>query len=140
MPGTFQEIIGHEHVWAPLITVVENSATALGTLEGRREVVLAMKPMPGWTSVYTLNPVLPASFLRSLARQAGVHLYNDHDDTLYASRSFVCVSADQAGPRHIQLPKPSNVYDPFTGQRLYRRVTGFDQEFQAKETVLWRID
>jgi hypothetical protein len=61
---------------------------ALGTLEGRTEVVLAMKSLPGWTSVYTLNPVLPASFLRALARHAGVHVYNDQDDTLYASRSF----------------------------------------------------
>jgi hypothetical protein len=108
-------------------------------LEGRTEVVLAMKSLPGWTSVYTVNPVLPASFLRALARQAGVHVYNDHDDTLYASRSYLTLAANLAGPRRIRLPRRSDVCDPFTGQRLCRRVTEFEREFRAKETVIWRI-
>ncbi|MHB9005803.1 MAG: beta-galactosidase [Limisphaerales bacterium] len=131
--------IGHEHVWAQLISVDDDSATALGTLEGRTEVVLAMRSLPGWTSVYTVNPVLSACFLRALARHAGVHVYNDRDDSLYASRSFLTLAADLAGPRRICLPRRSEVYDPFTGQLLCRRVTGFEREFRAKETVIWRI-
>lgn len=134
------QVIGHEHLWAQLVSVEDDSATALGALAGRSEVALAMKPRPGWTSVYSLNPVLPSFFLRALARHAGVHIYNDHDDTLYASRSFLCVAADQPGPRRIRLPGHSNVHDPFTNQQLCRRVTGFTHRFQAKETVLWRID
>ena len=133
------QVIGHEHIWAQLISVEDHSATALGTLAGRSEVVLAMKSLPGWTSVYSLNPVLPASFLRTLARRAGVHVYSDQDDTLYASRSFLTMAANLAGPRRIRLPKRSDVCDPFTGQRLCRRVTEFEFEFCAKETVIWRI-
>jgi hypothetical protein len=137
--GRSPQVIGHEHVWAQLISVEDESAVPLGTLEGRTEVVLAMKSVPGWTSVYTVNPVLPASFLRALARHAGVHVYNDHDDTLYASRSFLTLAANLAGPRRIRLPRRSDVYDPFNGQRLCRRVTEFARDFQAKETVIWRI-
>ncbi len=133
-------VIGHEHIWAQLVSVEDRSATALGTLAGRSEVVLAMKSLPGWTSIYTLNPVLPASFLRALARQAGVHLYNDRDDTFYASRSYLTLAADGPGPRRIRLPKRSDVFEPFTGQRLCRRVTEFNHEFHAQETVIWRID
>jgi len=133
------ETIGHEHVWAQLISVTDGSVVPLGTLEGRSEVVLAMKSLPGWTSVYTFNPVLPAAFLRALARHAGVHVYNDHDEALYASRSFLTLAANLAGPRRVHLPTRSEVYDPFTGQRLHRRVTVFEQEFRAKETVIWRI-
>ena len=79
-------VIGHEHVWSQLFSVEDPQATSLGHLEGRKEVALAMKRMKRWTSIYTLNPVLPAAFLRALARDASVHLYNDRDDTLYASR------------------------------------------------------
>jgi hypothetical protein len=68
-----------------------------------------------------------------------VHVYSDHDDTLYASRSFLTLAADLAGPRRVRLPARSDVYDPFTGQRLWRRVTGFEREFRAKETMIWRI-
>jgi len=115
--GPSLQVIGHEHVWAQMISVEDDAAVALGTLEGRAEVVLAMKSLPGWTSVYTLNPVLPASFLRALARDAGVHVYSDHDDTLYASRSFLTLAANLAGPRRIRLPRRSDAYDPFTGMR-----------------------
>ncbi len=136
---TSPQVIGHEHIWARLVSVEDPSATALGTLEGRSEVVLAMKSMSGWTSVYSLNPVLPASFLRRLARHAGAHVYIDQDDTVYASRSFLTLAANRAGRRRIRLPRRSDVYDPFTGQRLAHRAIGFEQEFQSKETVIWRI-
>ena len=132
-------VIGYEHVWAQLISVEDNQAVALGTLEGRPEVALAMKPMPAWTSIYTLNPVLPAAFLRALARRAGIHVYNDRDDTFYASRSFLTLAADTAGRRRVQLPRPADIFDPFTGDRLWRGVKSFEREFQAKETVIWRV-
>jgi beta-galactosidase len=138
-PAGRPHVIGHEHVWAQLISVEDKEAVALGTLEGRREVALAMKRMKSWNSVYTLNPVLPAAFLRALARYAGVHLYNDRDDTLYASRSFLTLAADAAGPRQIQLPRRCDVFEPFTGEQLGRRVETLERDFQAKETVIWRL-
>jgi len=138
-PDPAAEIIGHEHVWAQLISVQDDAAQAWGTLEGRAEVVLAGKAMPGWTSVYTVNPVLPASFLRGLAFRAGVHLYNDHDDTLSASRSFLPLAAALAGPRWIRLPRRSEVYDPFNGERLHRSTHSFEHHFQAGEVVIWRL-
>lgn len=131
--------IGHDHVWARLISVQDDAAQALGTLEGRADVVLASKAMPGWTSVYTLNPVLPASFLRALARRAGVHLYNDHDDALYASRSYLALAADLAGPRRIRLRRRADVLDPFSGERLHRSASAFEQAFQAGEVAIWRL-
>ena len=41
--------------------------------------------------------------------------------------------------RRIRLPKRSDVCNPFTGQRLWHRVTEFERNFQAKETVIWRV-
>jgi hypothetical protein len=133
------KVIGSPHVWGRLFAVRDDAAIPLGTLPGRSDVVLAVKPMPGWTSVYTVSAVLPAAFLRLLARQAGVHIYNDADDTLYASRSYLTIAADQAGPRVVRLPKTSDVFDPFTGQRLWHGITAFEREFHAKATVIWRV-
>jgi hypothetical protein len=74
-----------------------------------------------------------------LARHAGVHLYNDRDDTLYASRSFLTVSANGHGSRLIRLPNPMDVYDAFSGERVQRGVGGFAHDLQDKETVIWRL-
>ncbi len=132
-------VIGHEHIWVERISVEDEKAMPLGTLEGRKEVALAMKSMPGWTSYYTMNPVLPAAFLRGLARRAGVHLYNHHDDTLYASRSYLTLAANQAGLRRIRLPRRTHVLDPFSRKKIWHAVDEFEHTFQAKETAIWQL-
>lgn len=131
-------VIGHEHVWGQSFSVEDPHAIALGRLEGRNEVGLAMKRMKRWMSVYTMNPVLPAAFLRALAREAGVHLYNDRDDTLYASRSYLTLNADGAGERTLRFPKPVDLFDPFTGRTIACRVNELVRELRDKETLLIR--
>jgi hypothetical protein len=131
--------IGWPHVRASEMAVEDPSATALGTGDGSSAVALALRTMRDWTSVYTLNPVLPAAFLRALARHAGVHIYNDRDDTLYASRSYVTLAANGAGARAIRLPRSADVYDPFTGTRLWKAVTRFEVMCRERETLLWRL-
>jgi len=130
--------IGHEHVWGQRFFVQDPQSIALAHVEGRDEVALAMKRLRAWTSLYTLNPVLPAAFLRALARQAGVHIYTDRDDTFYASRSFLCLNAYGAGERTLRFPRLADLFDPFTGRSLARRVTQLLHPFADKETLLIR--
>ena len=134
-----ERTIGSPHIWAGGIYVNDPAALALGAREGSDAVALALKPLRDWTSVYTLNPVLPAAFLRALARHAGVHIYNEQDDTLYASRSYLTLAANNGGRRVICLPRRRDVVDPFTGETLWRGVASFEYEFHAKEVVLWRL-
>ncbi|MCY2952566.1 MAG: hypothetical protein NTU53_11400 [Planctomycetota bacterium] len=133
-----RRLVGHEHVWTRAVSAIDPDATTLGIREGTREVALAIKPMPGWTSIYTWNPVLPAAVLRVFARRAGVPIYNDRDDTLYASRSFLIVNADGAGPRALRFPSPADVFDPFVGRLLARGTTQYDRELIDKETLIVR--
>ncbi|MGO8747891.1 MAG: hypothetical protein ACLQNE_18100 [Thermoguttaceae bacterium] len=136
--AAFSRVIGHEHVWAQIFSVDDPEAVTLGHLEGRKEVALAMKQLADWTSTYTLNPVLPAAFLRALARSAGVHLFNDRDDTLYASRNYLAVNADGSGQRTLCFPGSADLFDAFTGHPLAKRVTSFSHDFRDKETLLIR--
>jgi len=132
------KIIGHEHVWGQWFSVEDPQAIALGHVEGHGEVALAMKRLKDWNSIYTLNPVLPVSLLRALARQAGIHIYNDRDDTLYASRSYLCLNADGAGERTLRWPSPARLFDPFTGRTLTQQTTEFTHRFADRETLLIR--
>lgn len=132
--------IGHEHVWAQAAAVEDPTAMALGVRQGTREVALALKPMGSWTSVYTLNPALPAAFLRALARHAGVHIYNNRDDTLYASQSYLTINADGAGSRTIFFPCPVGVTDPFSGRQLAQNTTRFSCALGDKETILLAVE
>ena len=133
-------IVGHEHVWGQLFVAEDPEAAALGHVEGRGGVALAMKRLKDWTSIYTLNPVLPAAFMRALARQAGIHIYADRDDTFYASRSYVCLNAGDAGERTFRFPRIADLFDPFTERPLAQRVTRFSHCFENKETLLIRYE
>ncbi|HKM82185.1 MAG TPA: hypothetical protein VJY15_14640 [Candidatus Acidoferrum sp.] len=55
------------------------------------------------TSIFAVTSLLPSLFYRTVARLAGVHLCNDRDDTLYASRSYLTLNADGPGPQSRSL-------------------------------------
>lgn len=134
-----QSPIGHPHVWLHLLAVEDDSAITLGRLAGHEDVGFAMKSLDDWTSVYSLNPVLPASILAGLARRAGVHLYNDRNDTLYASREYLTVNADGAGDRNISFPSLVTLLDPFTNQIVASRVKQIRRPMLDKETWIVRV-
>ena len=129
-------VIGHEHVWGQSAFVDDPSATVLAVRHTSDECAMALRSMETWTSVYTLNPVLPAAFLRMLAQEAGVHVYNDQNDTLYASHDYVTINADGAGLRTIRFPIPVELWDPFTGKTLASNVTSWTRTLSDKETVM----
>jgi hypothetical protein len=98
-----------------------------------------VKTVGGVTSFYAVTSLLPPIFYRAVARLAGVHLYNDRDDTLYASRSYLTLNADGPGPRTLRLPRHCDVIDPFEGRTLHRGVDTFTVELRDKETMLVRL-
>ncbi len=65
-----------------------------------------------------LNP----EFLRQLARQAGVHIYSESNDILYANSHFLTFHAATPGPKYVIFPAPTDVIDIFTGEVLTRGV------------------
>ena len=56
----------------------DDSADVLGETLGK--TTFAVKNMGNWTSIYTLTSALQPSIYRAIAKQAGVHIYNDCDE------------------------------------------------------------
>ncbi len=101
--------------------------------EIRRPQAVAPEVLPGkyqWT----------AAELRALARKAGVHIYDDEDDVLYAGRGWLGIHSAPGGVRQIHLPFPARIVDAF-GSRMFPDVC---QELPLTlapcETVLLRVE
>lgn len=91
-----------------------------------------------WSSVYLAAPDLPAPVLRGIARFAGVHLYNEDGDVLYATPQLLSVHSVAGGKRSFQLPQPVEVvYDLFNKKLIARQVNAFDVELPPCSTVLY---
>jgi hypothetical protein len=92
----------------------------------------------GWTSIYSATPDLPAPVLRGIARYAGVHLYSEAGDVLYATPDLLAVHTVSGGPRRFSLPrKVEVVYDLFGDQVVARRTDRFSVLLLPASTALY---
>lgn len=113
-------------------------AVVLGTLPDGRPGLVA-KQYPDWTAVYSTAPLLPAALWRRLAQPAGVHLYIDTEDVVWASKDLLAVSAKAPGPRTIRLPRTAVVTDVYTGKPVADATRSFETDFADRQTRLFRL-
>lgn len=94
----------------------------------------------GQASVYSALPYLSTELLRNLARFAGVHLYRDGGEILYANRHFVAVhTGAKAATGPLVLPRPSDVYDVFGRRQVARKVDRIELDVPPYSTVLYYL-
>ncbi|MHB8996244.1 MAG: hypothetical protein ACYC63_13445 [Armatimonadota bacterium] len=104
------------------------------------ETGIVTQPRDGWTSVVASDPALTSEELRGLARQAGVHLYSDTDETLYASRRHVALHTATGGARRIALPRQcATVTELFSGRVVGHDLSVIEDELPGPSTVLYEL-
>ncbi len=126
---------------APLFHVDDPAARVLGEVvysQGNCRPGFAVREFPGWRSVYSAAPNLPAEVLRGVARWAGVHVYSDAGDVLYANRSLVGLHTVSGGRRIIRLPaRAAAVEDVFGKRTVAKGVTEFEVLLEPRSTALY---
>lgn len=100
----------------------------------------ARRSYQGYESIYVGTLGLPADYLRSLCRKAGVHIYVDSDDVVSADDHFLALSATTAGAKTIQLPFAGTLTDLDSGE-VFALPSGqsVDLDFIEGETRLFTI-
>lgn len=112
--------------------------TAVVTAQGG---AFAVKQMGKWRSVYSLMP-MTSIHLRALGRYAGVHIYSDTDDELFANRSYVMLHTRLGGDKTIRLPGGKyTVTELYTKCKLGTGVSAFtDPKVPAGTTRLYLLE
>jgi hypothetical protein len=141
--------LGRETVWgtnnklAPLFYVDDPEARVLGEVvysQGNCRPGFAVKEFPAWRSAYSAAPNLPAGVLRAVARWAGVHIYSDAGDVLWANKSMLGLHTLAGGERVIKLPRRvSGVADLFAGKLIARDAAEFQVVLEPRSTALYNI-
>ena len=111
----------------------------IGTHPVSGKPVVAIKQMEGWTSVYSSAFELPATLMRNIARQAGVHIWVDSDDALYADGGYVGLHAATAGEKTILLPIDCTAVDVITGRVVPVKERKAHLQMEFGDTVLLRL-
>lgn len=108
-----------------------------GTDEGTDKAGLVIKKFNNWTSIYVSVPPLPQDLLKNIAKYAGVHIYNDAGDVLYASKHYLGLVTGTGGERVIELPRTTDVYDVFEDQKITEGVNRFAVTLPRNSVVLY---
>jgi hypothetical protein len=96
-------------------------------------------PHGGWASIYCAVPYLPLEMLRNAARFAGVHVYRDSSDVLFANRHFVAVhTGARPATDELRLPRKTAVYDVFA-RRTFPPADRIPLNVPAYSTVLYYL-
>jgi hypothetical protein len=136
-PGLQRDLPGfriHPRFWS-----ADPEAKVLGRLAGLDKPGLVVKKQPGWTSVYSSAPILPAALLRNIARSAGCQIYSEGNDVVYANRNILCVYAPGGGTRTIRLPRKSKVVDLLENRTVVERAAEFPLTLAPNSTALLAI-
>ena len=131
----------------PLFHLEDTEATTLGQVVyslGRCKPGFGVKMFnsgdlsASWNSVYLASPDIPAPVLRGIARFAGVHLYNEDGDVLYATPDLLSVHTVSGGERIFKLPKKVEVvYDLFNQRIVGQQVSEFREALPPASTALY---
>ena len=132
---------GTNSLLGPVFHLADDGARVLGNVvysEGRCRPGLGVKEFEEWKSIYSAAPNLPAGILRGMARYAGVHLYSDAGDVLYATKELLGVHTAGGGERLFRLPeKVEVVYDLFEEKEVARDTDEFRVELEPASTRLF---
>jgi len=119
----------------PLRTTQKAGITVLWTDTKGTQTQLPNKPRQRMPGKFRWTP----GELRTLWRQAGVHLYCDTDDVLYAGRGWLCLHSVPGGERQIHLPFPAKVTNPTTQERIASDAATFPIDLPKNSTTLLRV-
>jgi len=98
---------------APVVYADDPQAECLGRLIGSDRAGLVRKRVGRGTAIFSAAPAMPAELLRRLASEAGVHIYADGAEVVYANRSFLAVCASPGARVRLRLPARHHLYDLF---------------------------
>jgi len=91
----------------------------LATFDGSMEPCVCARQGANHTDIFAVLPALPTQLIREIARMAGVHLYNETDDVIFAGGRYVAITAKSSGYKRIFLPfAVESMIDAETGRKL----------------------
>lgn len=125
----------------PLFFPQEEGNTKIMARDKAGRPVMAENTVNGCRVVFTSIPCLNASWLRSLARQTGLHCYNATDgDVTWASGDILGIHCTVAGSRILQTPMTTGVAkELLTGKEYSIQNGSFSYEAPRMSSALFLL-
>jgi hypothetical protein len=121
----------------PAFYAEDDQAHVLGISQSTQKPGLVVKEFEGWRSIYSAAPLLSWELMRNIAHYAGVHIYSEQGDMLWANQVFLGLYSQSSGIHQLRFPRPVELEDAYTGKILGKSITSLDIEMECLETGLF---
>ncbi len=134
------ESFGPAKEQAPMFVPDGEGGTVWGHYEDTELPGLVVKDRDAWRSVYAGVPGLPATVLRRIFSDSGVHIYCDTGDNLSANAAWLMLHAASSGVKTVRLPQPARVHDIIGNRLLGERLGEFSVEMPGGTTAIFALN
>ncbi|MBP5300663.1 MAG: hypothetical protein J6Y80_04590 [Victivallales bacterium] len=121
---------GAEYPVQPRFTVADTDAEALATYAEGGAIAAARKDKVFFYG----GALLDTAFLREAARAAGVHIYMESGDNLFAGGDILSLHAITPGTKTIRLPRVTDAVEIYSGEVVGRATDTITLEMDSFET------
>lgn len=119
----------------PIFNIDDAEAQSIGTYTHNNKIAYAVKKSGAGTAILLTIPFIDSTLLRSICREAGVHLYANRDVFLDAGSHLLSITADSGGfDDQIKLPGVATVYDIYARKIVARNVGAFHAQVAPNTT------
>ncbi|MCE5345565.1 MAG: hypothetical protein LLG13_04640 [Bacteroidales bacterium] len=97
--------------------------------------------MKGWKSVYAYDFItMTPSVLKEIIKKAGVHMYTQEENPVYANERLLAVHFKEGGKKKISLPRSfRKVVDVISEKVVAEKTSGFLCEFSTPDTKIFEL-
>lgn len=120
----------------PAFTIAAGAGILLGTIRNTGHPGLVRIQRSNRWDLYSFAPAPPWQLIRNAAREAGVHIWCESGDGIYADNRIIALHAVSDGKKTIRFPKAVDISDPFSGEVLERDVEQYSFLLKRGETEL----
>ncbi len=100
---------------------------------------ITIKDNPDFRAVYYGSKHMSADIVRELARLAGVHIYTEDNDVLYANNSYITFHAATTGKKTLKLPREATLREVYSGKIYAENTDIVNFELLKGETLMFEI-
>ena len=111
VPGDDPVVYGSPYWFETTPVVDDDDAEILGCYQHSADVGLARRKSPWGATIFSGAPAVSGRLLARWASEAGVHLYVEGPDGLYADSRFVAIHSREAGIKELRVPSAPLLYD-----------------------------
>ncbi len=127
-----------EYKFQPYFYPVED-LEVFGRYKNNEKPALVKKNVNGSRSVFIGAPMVPSDIMKSLLEYAGVHIYSDNGNLVYANDKYLGCVFKSGGKHIIQLPERVTVIDLMTGNRLFKNTREIEISAKKGETRIFEL-